>query len=305
MVQSIILTGPTAVGKSSLAVDLAEALGLEIINADSVCFYEEFNIGSAKPSIEDLKRVPHHLINIASPHEIYHAGKFLKDCDRALSDIHARGKRALIVGGSGFYLKALRMGLWEAPATSPAFRKEVETVSTEELFEELSLIDPTHALKVGSEDRYRLVRGLEIYRLSGKKPSELEAMMPDHPKPEFSLWVVDREKTELDRRMHSRVEQMIEAGLVNETQRLREKYPEAKTLNAVGYAQVIQFMEGTVPPGRKLKRGINGLIDEIELAHRQLAKQQRTWFKNLKANESFTLDQDLNDLKEKLMNFYQ
>ncbi len=292
-------------GKSSLAIELAEANDLEIINADSVCFYDEFNIGSAKPTLDEMERVRHHLINVASPHETYHAGKFLRDCERVLADIHSRGKRALIVGGSGFYLKALRLGLWEAPATSPLFRKEVETISTEALFEELCTIDLAHAQKVGSEDRYRLVRALEIFRLSGKRPSELEAMMPDEPKPDYSLWLVDREKAELASRMRSRIEKMIEAGLIEETRKLREKYPDSKTLNAVGYAQVIQYLDGGVPAGRKLKPGVLGLIEEIELAHRQLAKQQRTWFKNLKPNASFILDEDIPDLKEKLMNFYQ
>ncbi len=305
MVQSIILTGPTAVGKSSLAIELAEKLSLEIINADSVCFYQEFNVGSAKPNADDLSRVPHHLINIAHPLQNYHAGQFLRDFNRVLDEIHQRGKRALIVGGSGFYLKSLRLGLWEAPETSPEFRAEVEGLETSILFQELLLADPAHAQKVGPADRYRIIRALEIFRLSGKKPSELQSSMSDAPNPQFQLWVVDRDKEALAARMRTRIQEMIRGGLIEETQALLQKYPESKTLRAVGYEQVLQYLAGTKPEGRKLKPGIEGLIDEIELSHRQLAKHQRTWFRNLKPDQSFILDQDRDELAEKMMKLYQ
>lgn len=303
--KTVILTGPTAVGKSSLAIELAEKLDLEIINADSVCFYREFNIGSAKPSAEEMKKVPHHLIDIADPNETYHAGQFYRDCLAKLSEIHARGKRAIIVGGSGFYLKALRMGLWEAPATSPEFRETLESIDTPLLFERLIAIDPIHAQKIGANDRYRMIRALEIFELSGKRPSELEANMPEEPDARFELWVVDRDKDELSKRMRIRIEQMLTQGWIEETRQLREKYPESKTLHAVGYQQILDHLDGVLPEGRQVRPGKEGLIDEIELSHRQLAKQQRTWFKNLKPNESFVLDKDVHLLKEKLMSLYQ
>lgn len=303
--KTVILTGPTAVGKSSLAIEAAQELGLEIINADSVCFYQEFNIGSAKPTEEELKRVPHHLINVAHPNETYHAGQFYRDCLATLTDIHSRQKRAIIVGGSGFYLKALRMGLWEAPATSPEFRQTLEGIDTPLLFERLIAIDPIHAQKIGANDRYRMIRALEIFELSGKRPSELEANMPSEPDPRFELWVVDREREELAQRMRTRIQTMLDESLVEETRSLREKYPESKTLHAVGYQQVLDYLDGVKPEGRIVRPGKIGLIDEIELSHRQLAKQQRTWFKNLNPNESFVLDKDRDLIKEKLMKLYQ
>ena len=303
--RTIILTGPTAVGKSSLAIELAMKHDLEIINADSVCFYQEFNIGSAKPTTEELKQVPHHLIDIAHPNENYHAGKFIQDLELALQDIHSRKKRALIVGGSGFYLKALRLGLWEAPPTSPEVRERLALLSTTELFSRLDKIDPTHAKKIGPSDRYRLTRAIEIYELSGKTPSELEAQMPTEPNPRFELWVVDREKEELSKRMHTRIQMMIDQGLIDEVKDLRTRFPDSKTLHAIGYQQVLDFLDGVPPQGRKVQKGMPGLIEEIELAHRQLAKQQRTWFKSLKANHAFELDQDRASLQEKVMEFYQ
>jgi tRNA dimethylallyltransferase len=305
MVQSIILTGPTAVGKSSLAIEIAETLGLEIINADSVCFYRHFNIGSAKPSPEELAQVKHHLIDVADPNDAYHAGQFFRDCMAALDEIHSRGKRALIVGGSGFYLKALRYGLWEAPPTSIEFRNTLQDRSNPELHEKLSMLDAEHAKKVSVSDRYRLIRALEIIETSGKKPSDLEAAMDKVPNPAFQLWVVDRDKTELQTRMTARIELMMESGLVEETESLRIQFPESKVLTSVGYAQVMNFLNGSTPAGRKLRPGLTGLKDEIELAHRQLAKQQRTWFKNLKPDQEFILDLEKNTLKEKLILLYQ
>lgn len=305
MVQSIVLSGPTASGKSSLAIEVASQLGLEIINADSVCFYRGFDIGSAKPSLEELERVPHHLVDIADPLETYHAGRFLKDCKERLEDIHARGKRALIVGGSGFYLKALRKGLWDAPEGSPVFRESLRDRTTEELFQDLRNLDPDHASKTGPADRYRLVRALEILHLSGQKPSELESRMSDQTDPAFQLWVIDREIPELMERIRHRVDRMLDAGWIGETQRLLETYPESRTLRAVGYAQVVRHLRGETPSGRKILPGIPGLRDEIILSHRQLVKQQRTWFKQLSPDQTFTLDADLEDLKEKLIRFYQ
>jgi tRNA dimethylallyltransferase len=302
--KSIILTGPTAVGKSSLAIRVAEELGLEIINADSVCFYQEFNIGSAKPNADELSRVPHHLIDVASPTETYHAGQFFRDCERVLGEIHARKKRAIIVGGSGFYLKALRLGLWEAPATSPEFRKTLEASETSILFEQLSSIDPAHAKKIGNNDRYRTIRALEILKLSGKRPSDLESEMPSTPDSRFELWIVDRDKDELSRRMRNRVQTMIDQGLIEETRELLARFPHSKTLHAVGYQQVLDYLNEIRPEGRKMRDGLVGLIDEIELAHRQLAKQQRTWFKNLEADASFTLDQDEAVLFKQMAAFY-
>ena len=305
MVQSVILTGPTAVGKSSLAIEVAEELGLEIINADSVCFYRHFNIGSAKPDSQELDRVPHHLIDVADPEETYHAGRFIRDCLQKIEEIQARKKRALIVGGSGFYLKALRYGLWEAPPTSPEFRKAAESRSSDELFEALLLADPDQARKIAKADRYRLIRALEIIETSGKKPSELEASIEKKPNPDFPLWVVDRQKEELQARIHDRIQAMLRAGLIEETQKLREQYPTSKVLLSVGYAQVLDFLDGLKPAGRKMAAGEAGLSDEIELAHRQLVKQQRTWFKNLIPDAQFVLDQQKLELKEKLMQVYQ
>jgi tRNA dimethylallyltransferase len=305
MVQSLILSGPTATGKSSLALEMAERMGLEIINSDSVCFYRRFDIGSAKPTLEERKRVPHHLVDCADPLDGYHVGRFIKECQSHLKDIHSRGKRALIVGGSGFYLKALRLGLWDAPEASPEFRQTLAERPNLSLHEELAQLDPAHASKIGASDRYRLIRALEIIHLSGHMPSALESQMKRGPDPAFPLWVVDRTPEELQGRIRERIRGMLDRGWVEETRKLLHEYPAAKALGAVGYAEVVRFLKGEVPQGRKLRPGIDGLREEIELSHRQLVKQQRTWFKQLAPEESFLLDRDETNLKEKLIRFYQ
>ena len=304
MVQSIILTGATAVGKSQLALQVAKICNLEIINADSIAFYQEFDIGSAKPTLKERQEVPHHLIDVARPDAIYHAGDFLRDIEQVISDIHARGKRALIVGGSGFYLKALRYGLWPAPPTSRSFRESIEEKSMEALVAELKEKDPVHLQKIGSKDRYRIVRALEIITLSGEKPSELQAKMKTEPDPKYSLWVINREANQLVKRMRFRIEEMIEAGWIEEVKALRATYPNSKSLGAVGYAQILRYLDGIAPQGRKLLPGLPGLISEIELSHRQLAKTQRTWHQNLKPDESFLLDEDRSIAIEKILSFY-
>jgi tRNA dimethylallyltransferase len=301
MVQSLVLTGPTAVGKTALALEVAERGGFEIINADSVCFYRHFDIGSAKPARAELEAVPHHLIDVADPLENYHAATFFRDCLSKIGEIRARGNRPLIVGGSGFYLKVLRFGLWDAPATSEEFRKSLEPVETPALFERLHTADPGHAAKVGPADRYRIIRALEIHSISGKKPSELERNMRREPDPAFKLVVLDREKDELERRMRDRIGAMIRNGWIEEVESLLKRFPESRVLGAAGYAQIVSWLKGSPPKGRKMKPGQEGLVEEILLAHRRLAKQQRTWFKSQRPEAEFLLDRDTALVKEKIM----
>lgn len=289
-----ILTGPTATGKTDLALRLCEEHGsVEIINADSLVVYREMNIGTAKPSAEDLARVPHHLVDIRNPDQPYNAGDFVREVGAAIDRIHSRGKRALITGGTGFYLKALIYGLWEDSRSAPEVRKELEKIDSPTLYRELEARDPESAHRIGVNDRYRLLRSHELLRVTGKTPSQLEAESATKPAdPRFELWIVDRDPAELESRIAERTQAMLKLGLIEETQALRARYPGAPALSSVGYAQVQAYLDGVVPTGRKLKPGIDGLADEIILATRQLVKRQRTWFRGQHDGQWFTLSDD-------------
>lgn len=299
MILTPILTGPTASGKTALALELANQFSLEIINADSLLVYRKFNIGTAKPSSKEQQQFRHHLIDIRDPEETYTAADFTRDVELHLREIHNRGKRALIVGGTPFYLKALSLGLWEAPPTHPDFRERLQVQPTSELFNELSKQDPLYAKKIGPADRYRMIRGLEILQFSGKKPSQLLSNAQDRtPDPRFPIWVLDRPQEDLAKRIQSRTQEMLDSGLIQETQGLLQDHPQARALTAIGYAQVILFLKGDLPNGRQPKPGIEGLSEEIQLATRQLTKAQKTFFRGLKYCEWFLFERDRLKLME-------
>ena len=305
-----ILTGVTASGKTAAALDFARAHGaIEIVNADSLLVYRGMDIGTAKPAPAELREIPHHVIDLRDPSEPFTAGDFVREVERALEDIHARGKRALLVGGTGFYLKALLYGLWEAPAADPAVRARLETESNPRLHEKLRASDEASALRIGPNDRYRLIRALETLELSGQTPSELEARQKARKKNEaFHLLVTDRENAELNRRIDLRTRAMLDAGLVEETRALGGRFPDARALGSVGYAETAAYLAGRRPRGRKIRAGLDGLADEIGLSTRQLVKRQRTWFRGQFAArgdaETFTLDRDRASLQARLTEIY-
>jgi len=288
-----ILAGPTACGKTAFALELAARYDLELINADSLLVYRGFDIGTAKPSREELARFPHHLVDVRDPGENYTAADFVRDVERLLREIASRGRRTLIVGGTSFYLKALSFGLWDAPATNPEFRKSVEDEESSSLFAQLEKLDPAHALKIGPADRYRIIRALEILQFSGRRPSELEAEARGRgPDPRFPLWVIDRAAEEIEARIRQRTEAMLEQGLIEEAGRLRDETPTARALGSVGYAQVLDFLDGRSPQGRQVRPGLDGLRDEITLATRQLARSQRTFLRGMAHAQWFLFEQD-------------
>lgn len=304
-----ILAGPTATGKTGIAIALAKSHGgIEIINADSLLVYRGLDIGTAKPKTDELRGIPHHLIDIRAPNEPFTAGEFMRETNQLIQDIHMRGKRALIVGGTGFYLKALLFGIWDAPAADLKLRAQLETRTNEELHTELSVKDLTSARRIGSADRYRLIRAHELIQLTGKTLTELQSEVPLEPNPRFTLWVLDRPSSELNDRIHLRTTQMLTQGLIEEFQSCIGQFPESRALQAIGYAQVHRYLSQQLPEGRKVKPGLAGLQDEIELATRQLVKQQRTWFRRQTQltlqSQWFKLDEQRPDLEVAFNSIY-
>ncbi|OFZ78638.1 MAG: tRNA (adenosine(37)-N6)-dimethylallyltransferase MiaA [Bdellovibrionales bacterium RIFOXYD1_FULL_44_7] len=300
-----IISGPTATGKTSVALDFCQSAGgIEIINADSMLVYRGMDIGTAKPSSEELQRVPHHLINIRNPDEPFTAGDFVREADKAIEEIQRRNKKALIVGGTGFYLKALLFGLWPTAASNAEVRRKLEILTNETLYSELDKRDHKTAEKVGKNDRYRLVRAMEIIELTGKSPSDFAGEQKNTLSQRYKLILIDRETTELEQRIKERTNEMLDRGLIEEVKLLLETFPNTRALNSVGYKQTKDFLSGIKPPGRKIEEGTIGLRNEIVLATRQLVKRQRTWFKSQKEEESFILDKEKNRLVEFLKQFY-
>lgn len=305
-----ILTGPTATGKSGLAIQLAIQNGnIEIINADSLLVYRGMDIGTAKPTLAEQKQIPHHLVDIRNPDEPFTAGEFVRTTLVCIEKIHQQGRRALIVGGTGFYLKALLYGLWEVPAVPPDLRKALEIRTNEELYAELKTSDPEAAERIGQNDRYRLVRGVELTRSTGKTLSELQSQLPQTPDPRFRLWILDRDQAELDSKIARRTDEMLQQGLIKEFEQIQSLYPDCRPLGSIGYAQVKAYLQGKAPEGRKVKPGLPGLKDEIELATRQLVKNQRTWLRNQNAkmpdSRWLYLERDRTLLEEEFKTVYE
>lgn len=300
-----ILTGPTATGKSALALELAVKIGgVEIVNADSLLVYKKMDIGTAKPSFKERSLVPHHLIDIVEPDQEFTTADFVREAQAAIRDIESRGKRPLFVGGTGFYLKALLYGLWKAPGTDAGLRAQLSEKSNTTLFQDLMKADSNAATRIGPNDRYRLIRALEVFLLSGKTPSTLEAHQTREPDPRFTLWIVDRPNSELHSKIQARTQAMLEQGLIEEVQNLRKTHSRSRALQAVGYAEVQAHLDGTPPSGRKVRPGLPGLQDEIELATRQLVKKQRTWFRGQTSGRWFEMDRDRSLFLEEFAKVY-
>ncbi len=300
--QVVIFTGPTATGKTEQALRLCKLYkNIEIINADSLQIYRKFNIGTAKPSPKELSEIKHHLIDIRDPTEPFTAADFVRETKKTLEKIHSARKRALIVGGCGFYLKALLYGLWDTNGGDPKFRESLENHSNQELYDKLSKKDPLTAKKSSLKDRYRLIRSLEIIE-AGQLPSELKAQHTKEPDPCFKLWVLDR--PDLGVRICTRTQAMLQAGFVEEVKGLRQIDPHLHALKSVGYRQVCQYIDQIAPKGRKRPFDPEGLRSEIELATRQLIKRQRTWFGGQKKSFCFELDRDLSKLESEFKRVY-
>jgi tRNA dimethylallyltransferase len=277
----ILLMGPTAAGKSSVALHLATRLNVEIISVDSAQIYRHMNIGTAKPDSETLAAVPHHLIDILDPSDRYSAASFCADASQALAEIQARGNIPLLVGGTMLYFKALKEGLSQLPAADPhtrgAIDKMAEASSWPALHAELERVDPTTAARLQPTDAQRIQRALEVYYLTGQSLSTLIARGRTNPAPYRTIPIAlePSDRTTLHERIAQRFEAMLELGLVGELRRLRERFeldPSLPSMRSVGYRQVWQYLEGEF--------GLATLREKGAAATRQLAKRQLTWLRS-------------------------
>jgi len=282
----IIILGPTATGKSSLAVELAGLFKGEIINADSMQVYRFMDIGTAKPPQATRLSVRHHLIDIADPDEQYTAGRFLSDARQAIKEICSRGNLPLVVGGTGLYIRGLTEGLFEGPARDLAIRErllqEATIYGSSHLHEKLQKIDPECAAATHPNNIRRVIRALEVYHVEKRPISTLQKEGAKKPPPYKALKIgLMKERPRLYADIDRRVEEMIQDGLVEETARLIEKgYNEASpAMGGLGYKESLAYIQGG--------RGKDGISLEevkrlIKRDTRRYAKRQITWFKKEK-----------------------
>ncbi len=272
-----VIAGPTASGKSLLAVQLAENLGAEIVGADSQQVYRYFDVGTAKPEPELRARVPHHLISVVEPNELFSAAKYQALADAAIAEITARGKKVVVVGGTGLYLRVLLRGLVAAPGADPALREELEAFADREgnaaLHARLRTVDGPSAEKLHPSDRVRIIRALEIHAQTGRPASEqrVEHGFAGERYP-HRLWVLNPPREQLYAAINARTLAMFAAGLVEEARALAERgFREAAPMRSVGYVEALAVAEG------RMTR--EAAINEVAKRTRHYAKRQLTWFR--------------------------
>ena len=272
----IVILGPTAVGKTSLSIQLAEVVGCEIVSADSRLFYRGMDIGTAKPTVEERKLVPHHLIDIADPDDIWSLGRYKKVALGIISDIHSRKKIPILVGGTGQYIRAITEG-WVVPKLkSDLYLREVllkwvDRIGVIGLHSRLETIDPQAASKIAPNNVRRTIRALEVIFHTGKRFSELRRR---EPVPYLIIQIgLSRPREVLYQRIDERVEAMIEAGFVDEVRRLLEKgySPDLPSLSAIGYGQIIAYLNGEMT--------LEDTVASIKQMTRHLVRRQANWFK--------------------------
>ncbi|WP_091515273.1 tRNA (adenosine(37)-N6)-dimethylallyltransferase MiaA [Microbulbifer yueqingensis] len=274
--------GPTASGKTDLAMGISEHLPVELVSVDSALVYRGLDIGSAKPSEQELARYPHRLIDICDPSESYSAGDFRRDALAAMADISAAGRIPLLVGGTMLYFRALLQGMAELPQADPRLRAEIEARAQRDgwpaLHAELAQVDPELAAELHPNHSVRIERGLEVYRLTGRPLSELRREQAREPVTDHyrvtQLALLPRDRALLHERIERRFRQMLERGFVEEVRGLRARgdlHEDLPAIRAVGYRQVWQYLSGELTYDEMAEAGI--------AATRQLAKRQLTWLR--------------------------
>ncbi len=278
--QCWFLAGPTACGKTSAGLLLAQTINAEIIALDSMSLYRGMDIGTAKPTREEQAMVPHHLIDILDPHEEYTVAEYLPAAEQAAIKIIERGKTPLFVGGTGLYLRSVLRGVFEGPAADWEFRNSLEAAAAEHppgwLHNQLHQVDPVSAERLHPADTRRLIRALEIVYLTGQPASiqQQQEPLPEHERPQNVFWL-HPSREDLYQRINQRVDRMMEQGLLHEVRSLLT-HPQGLSRTArqaLGYKEIIDHLEG--------RWSLSEAVEQIKTKTRQFAKRQHTWFRNL------------------------
>lgn len=275
----IILTGPTAVGKTKLSISLAKTVGGEIISADSMQVYQKMNIGSAKITPEEMCGVPHYLIDVLDPREPFNVVRFQEMAKQAMTEIYAKGKIPILVGGTGFYIQAILndIDFDETPAT-PEYRMELEMLAKEKgsefLHQKLVAVDEQAAIEIHSHNTKRVIRALEFYHQTGRKISDHNQEQKEKKSPyQFSYFVLNDKRETLYQRIDQRVDQMLKDGLVDEVTALHQQgyTKDLVSMQGLGYKEILDYLEGN--------ESLADAIFRLKRDTRHFAKRQLTWFK--------------------------
>lgn len=303
MTHAVLLMGPTATGKTNLALRLAEDLPIEIISVDSALVYTDMDIGTAKPSKLELQKVKHYLINIISPVLSYSVANFIDDSVKLIHDICARGKIPVLVGGTMMYYNALINGISKLPVADALIRAQIEEEALhygwQELYAKLTIIDPVAAAKIKSTDKQRISRALEVYYLTSNPISVLQSESNINKADGInflSLGIMPEDREVLHNRIAKRFSSMLENGLIEEVESLRIKYPELTmshpSMRSVGYNQAWQYLDGQISQEELYNMGV--------AATRQLAKRQITWIRKINPINLAVNDLEFNTLYKSL-----
>ena len=274
------LTGPTASGKTSVGIPLAEQLNAEIISLDSMAVYRGMDIGTAKPTESERRRIPHHLIDIVRPNEEFSVAHYLERAERTIVDVRNRGHEVLFVGGTPLYLKVLLRGIFAGPPADWEFREqvqeEVRRVGAAALFERLQQVDPLTASRLHPNDIKRIIRALEVHKLTGRPISHHQLQFDEsRPADQCRVFVLQWPRFALHQRIDARVDQFFENGFVDEVRQLRAQYGSLSRTarQAVGYSEVIKYVEGL--------HDLETTIKLVKTRTHRFAKHQETWFRSL------------------------
>ena len=306
----INLMGPTASGKTALACELYERGNFEIISVDSALVYQDMDIGSAKPSQAEQQQYPHHLIDIITPLQVYSAAQFVIDATQLIDAIHLRGKIPILVGGTMLYYKALLEGLADnLPNANAAIRNEIEAQAAQHgwefIYQELKRIDPVAGEKFKVSDKQRVIRALEVFRITGQPITKLQAEQPKEINYRYNYhnYALQPDRLDLHKRIELRLKKMWDIGFLHEVESLIEKYDLSENLpsaRSVGYRQALDFLKNS---DRSLKSRLE-MEDKCLFATRQLAKRQYTWLRSLQEVHSFNTFSTIKQAQEDLRNLY-
>ena len=277
----IVICGPTASGKTALSIELAKKINGEIVSCDSMQIYKEMDIGTAKPTKEEMQEIPHYMINTIFPNERYSVADYKKDAKKAIREIIKKGKVPIIVGGTGLYVDSLIYEI-EYPDIKfdEKYRQELEEQvrkdGLEKLYNKAKKIDPEAMLKISSNDKKRILRVLEIYKATGKTKTEQERKSREkEPEFDYLVYGLNMPREKLYERINLRVDIMIKQGLIKEVEEIYKKYNEFPTaMQGLGYKEVVEYLEGHLTKEE--------MIEKIKLETRRYAKRQMTWFRKNK-----------------------